>query len=253
MDKETTVVKRRGSIEALQSVVSEQDFKQKMGMYISFIMEFYRVLMGSFLIVFVPQKCGDSICGLTDNIITTNNLKTAGFVFNAATFVIFLHMYYAELKRENKLITYLDVNPELPRDNDAVGEALVKLPDRKRTDILRLDKYYQMSGRCAMFFYFTNVAISTVGIFNAYLDDKTITVLLTNVLFMTLKLYDTKTITDTEENVFLSAYLTRKIQYNDVDPDKMLIDNDVGSSVDVETGEVMERLEESSEMITNNE
>ena len=44
---------------------------------------------------------------------------------------------------------------------------------------------------------------------------------------MALKLYDTKTITETEENVFLSAYLTRKIQYNDVDPDKIIEENDV--------------------------
>ena len=48
---------------------------------------------------------------------------------------------------------------------------------------------------------------------------------------MASKLYDTQIITNTDENVFLSAYLTRKIQYNDVDPDKIIEDND-----DVEMG-----------------
>ena len=39
---------------------------------------------------------------------------------------------------------------------------------------------------------------------------------------MGLKLNDVKTITETEKNVFLSAYLMRKVQYNDVDPDKKI-------------------------------
>lgn len=222
MENESSTTERRDSVEALTEVVNDQDFKQKMGMYTSFIMEFYRVLMGSFLTIFVPQKCGDHICTMNDNIITSSDMKNAVFGINAITFAVFLHMYYAEMKRENKMITYLHVNPELPRDNDAVGEALIKLPEKKKVDILRLDKYYQNSGRCAMGFYLINVIISSVSILNQYLDDKTVTVLLTNAIFMALKLYDTKVITDTEENVFLSAYLTRKIQYNDVDPDKIV-------------------------------
>ena len=49
-----------------------------------------------------------------------------------------------------------------------------------------------------------------------------LTVFITNGLFMGLKLVDTQTITATDKNIFLSAYLTRRIQYNDVDPDKMI-------------------------------
>jgi hypothetical protein len=54
------------------------------------------------------------------------------------------------------------------------------------------------------------------------LDDKTLTVFITNGLFMALKLNDTQTTTATDKNIFLSAYLTRRIQYNDVDPDKVI-------------------------------
>ena len=50
-----------------------------------------------------------------------------------------------------------------------------------------------------------------------------------------LKLYDTKTITDTEDNIFLSAYLTRRIQYNDTDPDKVVENIDIVDTVNVET------------------
>jgi hypothetical protein len=39
---------------------------------------------------------------------------------------------------------------------------------------------------------------------------------------MSTKLADVITTVKTEKNVFYSAYLKRKIQYNDVDPDKSI-------------------------------
>lgn len=228
-------MQKRDSLQELSETLNDQDFKQKMGMYTSFIMEFYRVLMGSFLIIFVPQECNGHICTMTDNIATGDVMKDVTFSFNVITFACFLVMYYAELKRENKMITYLHVNPELPRDNDAVGEALLQLPVEKKNSILKLDKLYQRTGRGAMIVYTINVALSAIVAITNYLDDKTITVLLTNAIFMALKLYDTKTITDTEENVFLSAYLTRRIQYNDADPDKIIENNKPITIEEVET------------------
>jgi hypothetical protein len=208
--------------ESISITMSDQDFKQKMGMYVSFITEFYRALMGSFLVLFVPQKCGDTICALTDNISTGDSLKYSAFSFNVIVFALFLHMYFAELTRETKMINYLHINPELPRDNDAVGEALNRLPEEKRNSIWFWDKYYARSGQLAMVGYLINMILSGFVVFNNYLDDKTLTVFITNGLFMGLKLIDTQTTTATDKNIFLSAYLTRRIQYNDVDPDKVI-------------------------------
>ena len=202
---------------------SDQDFKQKVNMYISFITEVQRALMGSFLILFVPQKCGDHICGMGDNISTGNNLIDSAFGFNIIVCTLILHMYYAEIRRETKMIDYLHINPELPRDNDAVGDALVKLPEHNRDAIWWWDNYYKRSGQVAMLGYIVNMVLSGIVILkDHYLDDKTLTVFITNGLFMGLKLIDTQTITATDKNIFLSAYLTRRIQYNDVDPDKMI-------------------------------
>ena len=45
---------------------------------------------------------------------------------------------------------------------------------------------------------------------------------------MSSKLSDIYTITNTKENIFLSAYLIRKIQYNDVDPDYIItVESDI--------------------------
>tara|TARA_Y100000992_G_scaffold302270_1_gene275768 strand:- start:6008 stop:6697 length:690 start_codon:yes stop_codon:yes gene_type:complete len=213
---------KENSVKSIMGSLNQQDNKQKMGMYFAFIMEFYRVLMGSFLILFVPQKCDNEICGLFENVITGNPVIDTAFSVNIAVFSLFMAMYYAELIRENKMINYLHVNPELPRDNEAVGEALVNLPERKKESILLWDKRYQSAGRIAMVGFIVNLGLSGYVIFLNYLDNKTVTVFLTNALFMGLKLNDVKDVTETDINIFLSAYLTRKIQYNDVDPDKKL-------------------------------
>lgn len=210
------------SIVQLTKTISEQDNSQKIAMYTGFIMEFYRVLMGSFLIVFVPQKCDNDICTLFENVVTTNPVANSAFSMNLLLFAIYVMLYYVELKRENKLINYLHVNPELPRDNESVGNALVNLHESKLNNILLWDKRYQTIGRLGIVGFVVNLGLSGYVIFTHYLDNKTLTVFLTNALFMGLKLNDVKTITETEKNVFLSAYLMRKVQYNDVDPDKKI-------------------------------
>tara|TARA_B100000123_G_scaffold256964_1_gene220563 strand:+ start:1914 stop:2588 length:675 start_codon:yes stop_codon:yes gene_type:complete len=213
---------KENSVVLLTKTISEQDNSQKIAMYTGFIMEFYRVLMGSFLIVFVPQKCDNDICTLFENVVTTNPVANSAFSMNLLLFAIYVLLYYVELKRENKLINYLHVNPELPRDNESVGNALVNLHENKLNNILLWDKRYQTIGRLGIVGFVINLGLSGYVIFTHYLDNKTVTVFLTNALFMGLKLNDVKTITETEKNVFLSAYLMRKVQYNDVDPDKKI-------------------------------
>jgi len=220
--EEVEEVVSKGCCDNISETISDQDFKQKINVNISFIMEMYRVVMASFLIIFVPQKCGDNICGMLENIHTEDPLNAVGFGTNVASFLSFLAMYYYEIRRENKMITYLHINPELPRDNDAVDEALNNLPDKKKQAILYLDKRYQKCTYVAMGTFALNTALSSIVINNSYLDNKTITALLTNVLFMALKIVDAYGIANTEENIFYSAYLKSKTQYNDVDPDKMI-------------------------------
>ena len=219
---ETISEKRPSIYENMNATMADQDFKQKTGVYSSLIMELYRVLMGSFLILFVPQKCGNDLCGLTEQIGSGVVLNDVAFGFNIFTFTLFLGMYYTEVRRETKMIEYLHVNKELPSDAEAVGEALTRLSDTKRQAILNWDHYYQYMGLAAGCGFIVNSGLSSVVIFDHYLDNKTLTVFITNLVFMALKLSETYTITNTKENIFLSAYLQNRVQYNDVDPDKIL-------------------------------
>ena len=203
----------------------DQDSKQRMNVMITLLLEFYRVIMGSLLVLFVPQKCdnGES-CSIGDNLTkaTNDNLVMTGFAFNIVSLICFMTMYFYESKRELRIISYLEVNPNRARDNDSVGEALEHISPDRRDKLLKLDHHYCMSGYGAICAFAVNSIVSGLVVFNNMLDGKTGTVFLTNVLFMGSKLGNMYSIISTEKNIFYSAYLMRKVQYNDVDPDKYI-------------------------------
>ena len=205
-------------------VATTQDSRQRASVSVAFLFELYRVLMGTMLLLFVPQKCGDDACGLATIVYSSDSAVSANFAVNLATLVVFVSMYGVEVYRENKMIEYLEVNAEHPTDNEAVGEILIKLPEDHTRELWRLDGYYQKAGYVAMLLFLVNTAFSGYNVYNRYLDDSTATAFATNVLFLAGKLGQVYTIVRTDKNVFYSAYLTKKMQYNYVDPDKMIED-----------------------------
>ena len=86
-------------IEILKVKLNDQDFQQKISVSITFMLELYRVLMGGMLVMFVPQKCGDSSCSITDNISRTDDLSIATVAFNVMTFLCFFGLYIVEIGR----------------------------------------------------------------------------------------------------------------------------------------------------------
>lgn len=205
----------------ITSKLNDQDFIQKLGVATTLVVELYRVMVSSFLILFVPQKCGDHVCTYSENLVLENELYSAGIILNFITMTCFLFLYYVEVRRENKLITYLDVNNNMPRDNDSVGKSLEKLDDMRKTAIWTFDRQYQQIGYISILMFVGNSVVSGVVVYNYYLDNQTTTTLITNILFMISKLYDVYATVHTEKNVFYSAYLKSKIQFNDVDPEKI--------------------------------
>ena len=194
----------------IKETVSGQDFKQKTSSYITFTLEMYRVLMGTLLLLFVPQKCGDDLCSMSQ-IFTKNDPKYIGNIsVNIMTFLAFFLMYVVELRRENKMISYLEVNKEFPCDNDAVGEALLLLPEDKRKVVLNLDGSYQKACYIAALFYIGNSVYSGLTIYENFYDSKTTTVFITNLLFLLGKIIDVYGLANTETNIFYSAYLKDK-------------------------------------------
>ncbi len=198
-----------------------QDTNQKIGVATTVAVEFYRALVASFLILFVPQSCGDHVCSFSENAQTgPDPLYNAGFAFNCITMAAFAALYYAEVRREGKLIAYLDVNPSKPSDNDSVGRVLEKMPKYRSEAILYYDSLYIKAGYTVITCFTINTVLSGLVVYKYYLDDKTTTTYITSVLFVIQKLLQVYATLKTDKNVFYSAYLSGKIQYNDMDKDK---------------------------------
>ena len=254
MPVKQSIVKKRNILEQIKDTIKDkmedQDFNQKVAVSISVILELYRVLVSSFLVLFVPQKCGDHVCSLSENMVLENHLYSAGLVFNFITMASFLAMYTFEVKRENRLITYLEVNKSVASDNNSVGTALEKLPQDKRDSIWQLDKYYMYSGRASIVMFIINTILSGFVVYEYYLDSQTTSTYITNILFMVTKLADVYANVNTEKNVFYSAYLKGKVQYNDVDPDKaalLKIEDEKNDYFAVSGTMVEEKVEEEQE------
>jgi hypothetical protein len=214
------------SLEKDPQPLISQDTSQKLGVATIVAVEIYRALVASFLILFVPQDCGGHVCSFSENAETGSDpLYNAGFVFNCITMAAFIALYYTEVRRESKLISYLDVNPEKASDNDSVGLVLDKMPKYCSEAILYYDGLYIKTGYTVIVCFAVNTVLSGLVVYKYYLDDKTTTTYITSVLFVIQKLIQVYATLKTEKNVFYSAYLTGKIQYNDIDKDKVFVED----------------------------
>jgi len=223
--------KRPSIMDMIREKQNDQDFNQKLNVGITLILEIYRVLMGAFLVVFVPQKCEETICSTSQNINRNDSLSQAAISFNIITSLSFLALYFIEVKRENKMINYLEVNKFTATDNESVGIGLEKLAIVKKQSIWDYDGYYQKAGYVSTIAFTLNAVLSFIVVYTNYLDSKTFTVFLTNLLLMGLKVADVFSTVNTPKNIFYSAYLKNKVQYNDVDPDKIQQRDDIESRV----------------------
>ena len=217
-DKDTT----SETASSEDTISKNQDSNQKISMIFTTLFEIYRVLMSSLLLMFVPQMCGDEQCGLSDKVFPENGYEKFVACHNYVVMSMFFVFYYLEIKRELNFINYLHTNRFKPRDNDSVEEALKQLDDKSKKCIEDDADAYKTWSYVCMAGFVLNTVFSSVSIVNNFLDSKTITVLITNVMFMSSKLNDVRAVSNTKKHIFLSAYLTRKIQFNDVDPDKVI-------------------------------
>jgi hypothetical protein len=205
--------------------MNDQDTSQKLTVAITVVLEMYRVMVSSLLVLFVPQKCNDHVCSMSENMVWMDSLYNSGLVVNFITMFSFIIMYYYEVKRENKLITYLEVNKSVASDNETVGRVLENLSVEKKENILYFDKAYQKMGYFILFMFAFNTILSGFVVYEYYLDNQTTSTYITNILFMITKLTDVYSTVNTERNIFYSAYMKGKVQFNDVDPNKKLLEN----------------------------
>lgn len=196
--------------------IISQDCKQHIFVFFECIIELYRIVIGTCLITFVPQMCGDVDCGYNWNISGKHRFAIA-FYINIITLGCFLILYIIEIIRENKIIKYLEVNIFLGNDNVEVGEKIQKLNPVKRKRLYWIDTIYVGWAVFCICCFGTNTIYSGIIILRN-IDNKTITGFITNILFMFTKIYRIYFVINTEKNIFYSAYLMNFVQFNDLDP-----------------------------------
>jgi hypothetical protein len=205
---------------------SNQDRNQKLSVLCTLVLELYRMLSSSLLILFVPQSCRGKLCSISDNMKWNPRHHTYNFgiCLNFITLFTFSCLYYIELKRENRLIKYLDVNPDMPSSNSSVQKTLENITIDKKHKILSIDKYYQRISYISIAMYIFNTIVSSYIISHYYLGGQTTTTLITSLLFMFTKLLNVYNVSNTEEHIFYSGYMKTFVQFNDLDKKHKITD-----------------------------
>ena len=187
---------------------------------LSFFVEIYKVLVSCFLILFVPQKCGTDghICTYAENMESDGwKLYDVALAFNFITFFCFVANYCIELAREDFLILHLDVRKDHPFDNESCGKMVLQLlPERQKT-LMDIQIAYKFFTAFCTSLFVVNTVLSAIIISNYSLGNQTETTFVTNILFMLTKLSDVLATVLVEQNIFLSAYMKIKVQFNAVD------------------------------------
>jgi len=219
----------------------ETDSEQRAKAGLSFCLEFYKILMGTFLTAFVPRNCGESICTVTENINDEEVFHRLVISFNAFSFLTFLAFYYAEVSRENWAIEYLDIDPDKPNNN--LDEEIENYPAIK-DKMLKLNKNYLNSTKFCTALQVINIGLSTADIGSHWAGAATVTPLLSSILLIFMKLYASYNVAKAslhEERAF-SAYLSIPRTFNTIDEDYRVVDADTVCE-DLEEQKVIEHSE----------
>ena len=201
------------------------DIKERLKITFLFFLQSYKVIMGSLLVVFVPQECNDHVCSVYENFTNKNTFHNVCLSFNYLSVLLFLICYVIELKRENWCIEFLDINKDF--SDNHLKNILDNRPELKK-QIMTINNRYFISTRVTMVFYIINLILSSIYIFIRSLGLTTLTSYLSFVLLIVMKLNNAYLISaDTKYNDrLLSSYMSEYQSFNVIDKDHVIEDDD---------------------------
>jgi len=183
-----------------------------------FFLQMYKVMTGTLLALFVPQKCGDSICTIDENINDNDDFHMKVLSWNILTSVLFLGYYILELRREEWSIKYLDIDND--KSDNSLKEEIVKY---KELDVKmdRMNKYYYNIVRVTIVFYIINNLLSMRLLKDKYYSSTTLSCFFSFSLLVGMKLYNSFCVAKNSvlHDKMTSAYMTEFVSYNVIDSD----------------------------------
>ena len=210
------------------------DMKERMKIGALWIFQSYKVIMGSLLILFVPQKCetlvqysnssdGDeyetAICSVSDNLHKTDDMfHNITLGFNFLCVALFLITYVVELRRENWCVKYLDINHDYP-DNH-LDDIIDQKPELKAELYKKNNRYFKITSVTSSV-YMINLLLSSIIIYDNYVGIQAVTSYTSYVALILLKIYNSLFIsyTSLKQEKALSGYITEFSSFNVFDAD----------------------------------
>ena len=211
----------------------DQDLKERLKIGALWVFQSYKVIMGSLLILFVPQKCEelveysgstdgeyqDVICSVSDNLHKTDDMFhniTLGFNFLCVG--LFLVTYVVELRREHWCVKHLDINHDFP-DNH-LDDIIDQKPELKMELRKRNNRYFKITSITSGV-YMINLILSSIIIYDNYVGIQAVTSYTSYVALILLKIYNSLFIsyTSLHNNKALSGYITEFSSFNVFDED----------------------------------
>jgi hypothetical protein len=183
-----------------------------------FFLQMYKVMTGTLLALFVPQKCGDSICTIDENINDNDDFHMKVLSWNILTSVLFLGYYILELRREEWSIKYLDIDND--KSDNSLKEEIVKYKDLD-VKMDRMNRYYYNIVRVTIVFYIINNLLSMRLLKDKYYSSTTLSCFFSFSLLVGMKLYNSFCVAKNSvlHDKMTSAYMTEFVSYNVIDSD----------------------------------
>ena len=210
-------------------MIVDQDIVQRIKVGGIFVLQFYKVLTGTLLTLFVPQACYSEIsdwseertlqiCTLTQNYENNEVYHRVTLYWNFFSFLLFIMCYIFELRREHWAIKFLDINNDIP--DNALKEKIVEEPQLdKKMD--QLNKFYYHSLLLTSGVYFINVGLMIKILITEYHSVSTLSCFVSFVLLVMMKLYNSLSVgyQSVKNDKMMSAFMSEFVSFNVLDSD----------------------------------
>ena len=184
-----------------------------------FLMELFRILMGTCLSVFVPHMCEKDVCTVLHNIKENDDIyHRITLAANLTSLIVFLVFYGFETHRENWCIKHLDMDKtKSPINLDTEIEAYPEI----KAAMLGINKKYKTITIICSGVQIINITMSVADIALAWAGFASVTPLLSYVMLILLKLHTSYGIATKSllKERALSAYMRSAKIYNTIDAD----------------------------------
>lgn len=202
------------------------DSKERIKVALLFLLQSYKVIMGSMLVVFVPRKCDNHVCTVRENVYNSNPLNRAALVTNFITIWFFVITYAIELRRENFCVRNFDINHDMGDNNLAI---ILKDKPELKNALHSHNRIYYRSSIITFMVFLINFVISDIVLYNDEVFWRIgLAPYFSYIVLILMKLYNCYYISSDsiKNDKALSSYMTEFSSFNVIDVD-MLSDKDI--------------------------